>query len=275
MSTTHELRLVSWNVNGLRAVMKKDPSFVDVVEQLDADVFAVQETKLQEGQIELDLPGYHQTWSYAERKGYSGTAVFSREEPLRVLRADAVLEVAHNALSAEGEALVAVAATEGRVCALEFDSYWFVNVYTPNAQGELARIDTRLAWDTAYRKFLVKLAAEKPVVTCGDFNVAHEEIDLKNPGPNRGNAGFSDEERESFTRLLDAGFIDTFRARFPELAGAYSWWSYRFRARQNNAGWRIDYFLVSNDVTERVTGASILSEVMGSDHCPVELSIEL
>lgn len=275
MSTTHELRLVSWNVNGLRAVMKKNPSFVDVVEQLDADVFAVQETKLQEGQIELDLPGYHQTWSYAERKGYSGTAVFSREEPLRVLRADAVLEVAHNALSAEDEALVAVAATEGRVCALEFDSYWFVNVYTPNAQGELARIDTRLAWDTAYRKFLVKLAAEKPVVTCGDFNVAHEEIDLKNPGPNRGNAGFSDEERESFTRLLDAGFTDTFRARFPELAGAYSWWSYRFRARQNNAGWRIDYFLVSNDVAERVTGASILSEVMGSDHCPVELSIEL
>lgn len=275
MSTTHELRLVSWNVNGLRAVMKKDPSFVDVVEQLDADVFAVQETKLQEGQIELDLPGYHQTWSYAERKGYSGTAVFSREEPLRVLRADAVLEVAHNALSAEDEALVAVAATEGRVCALEFDSYWFVNVYTPNAQGELARIDTRLAWDTAYRKFLVKLAAEKPVVTCGDFNVAHEEIDLKNPGPNRGNAGFSDEERESFTRLLDAGFTDTFRARFPELAGAYSWWSYRFRARQNNAGWRIDYFLVSNDVAERITGASILSEVMGSDHCPVELSIEL
>ena len=275
MSTTHELRLVSWNVNGLRAVMKKDPSFVDVVEQLDADVFAVQETKLQEGQIELDLPGYHQTWSYAERKGYSGTAVFSREEPLRVLRADAVLEVAHNALSAEDEALVAVAATEGRVCALEFDSYWFVNVYTPNAQGELARIDTRLAWDTAYRKFLVKFAAEKPVVTCGDFNVAHEEIDLKNPGPNRGNAGFSDEERESFTRLLDAGFTDTFRARFPELAGAYSWWSYRFRARQNNAGWRIDYFLVSNDVAERVTGASILSEVMGSDHCPVELSIEL
>ncbi|WP_293824495.1 exodeoxyribonuclease III [uncultured Parolsenella sp.] len=275
MSTTRELRLVSWNVNGLRAVMKKDPSFVDVVEQVDADVFAVQETKLQEGQIELDLPGYHQTWSYAERKGYSGTAVFSREEPLRVLRADAVLEVAHNTLSAEDEALVAVAATEGRVCALEFDSYWFVNVYTPNAQGELARIDTRLAWDTAYREFLVRLAAEKPVVTCGDFNVAHEEIDLKNPGPNRGNAGFSDEERESFTRLLDAGFTDTFRARFPELAGAYSWWSYRFRARQNNAGWRIDYFLVSNDVAERVTGASILSEVMGSDHCPVELSIEL
>lgn len=275
MSTTRELRLVSWNVNGLRAVMKKDPSFVDIVEQIGADVFAIQETKLQEGQIALELPGYHQTWSYAERKGYSGTAVFSREEPLRVLRADAVLEVAHDVLSAEDEALVAVAATEGRVCALEFDSYWFVNVYTPNAQGELARIDTRLAWDTAYREFLVRLAAQKPVVTCGDFNVAHEEIDLKNPGPNRGNAGFSDEERESFTRLLDAGFTDTFRARFPKLTGAYSWWSYRFRARQNNAGWRIDYFLVSNDVAERVTGASILSEVMGSDHCPVELSIEL
>ena len=275
MSTTRELRLVSWNVNGLRAVMKKDPSFVDVVEQIGADVFAIQETKLQEGQIALELPGYHQTWSYAERKGYSGTAVFSREEPLRVLRADAVLEVAHDVLSAEDEALVAVATTEGRVCALEFDGYWFVNVYTPNAQGELARIDTRLAWDAAYREFLVRLAAEKPVVTCGDFNVAHEEIDLKNPVPNRGNAGFSDEERESFTRLLDAGFTDTFRARFPELTGAYSWWSYRFRARQNNAGWRIDYFLVSNDVAERVTGASILSEVMGSDHCPIELSIEL
>lgn len=275
MSTTRELRLASWNVNGLRAVMKKDPSFTEIVEQIGADVFAIQETKLQEGQIALELPGYYQTWSYAERKGYSGTAVFSRKEPLRVLRADAVLEVAHDVLSAEDEALVAVAATEGRVCALEFDSYWFVNVYTPNAQGELARIDTRLAWDSAYREFLVRLAAEKPVVTCGDFNVAHEEIDLKNPGPNRGNAGFSDEERESFTRLLDAGFTDTFRARFPELTGAYSWWSYRFRARQNNAGWRIDYFLVSNDVAERVTGASILSEVMGSDHCPVELSIEL
>ena len=275
MTSPRELRLISWNVNGLRAVMKKDPSFTSIVEQLDADVFAIQETKLQEGQIELELPGYHQTWSYAERKGYSGTAVFSREEPLRVLHADAVLECAHDVLSEQDEALVAVAATEGRVCALEFDTYWFVDVYTPNAQGELARIDTRIAWDTAYREFLTRLASEKPVVTCGDFNVAHEEIDLKNPGPNRGNAGFSDEEREGFTRLLDAGFTDTFRARFPELTGAYSWWSYRFNARKNNAGWRIDYFLVSNDVAERVTGASILSEVFGSDHCPVELSIEL
>ena len=254
-----ELRLVSWNVNGLRAVMKKDPSFTDVVEATGADVFAVQETKLQEGQIELDLPGYHQTWSYAERKGYSGTAVFSREEPLQVINRIGAPE----------------ADDEGRVCALEFPTYWFVDVYTPNAQNELARIDTRLAWDAAYREFLCGLAAQKPVVTCGDFNVAHNEIDLKNPGPNRGNAGFSDEERESFTRLLDAGFTDTFRARHPDLAGAYSWWSYRFNARKNNAGWRIDYFLVSNDIADRVTGASILSEVYGSDHCPVELTIEL
>ena len=275
MSNARELRLVSWNVNGLRAVMKKDPSFVEIVENIGADVFAVQETKLQEGQVELELPGYHQTWSYAERKGYSGTAVFSREKPLRVLHADAMLPIAHEVLAADEEELFAVAATEGRVCALEFEAYWFVDVYTPNAQGELARIDTRLAWDHVYRDFLQRLAAEKPVVTCGDFNVAHEEIDLKNPGPNRGNAGFSDEERESFTHLLDAGFTDTFRARFPELTGAYSWWSYRFNARKNNAGWRIDYFLVSNDIAGRVTGASILSEVYGSDHCPVELAIEL
>ena len=275
MPDTRELRLVSWNVNGLRAVMKKDPSFTDIVETTAADVFAIQETKLQEGQIDLDLPGYHQTWSYAERKGYSGTAVFSREEPMRVLHADALMPYAHELLSAEDEALVAVATTEGRVCALEFPSYWFVNVYTPNAQNELARLDTRMAWDTCYRAFLAGLAAEKPVVTCGDFNVAHEEIDLKNPKSNRGNAGFSDEERASFTELLGAGFTDTFRSRHPDLEGAYSWWSYRFNARKNNAGWRIDYFLVSNDAAERVTGASILSEVFGSDHCPVELTIEL
>ncbi len=275
MSKERELRLVSWNVNGLRAVVKKEPSFTEIFGTLDADVFAIQETKLQEGQLELELPGYFQTWSYAERKGYSGTAVFSREEPLRVLRADELVSIAHEVLSAEEEALVAVAITEGRICALEFENYWFVNVYTPNAQPELARIDTRVAWDTCYREFLSRLATEKPVVTCGDFNVAHEEIDLKNPKTNRGNAGFSDEERSSFTKLLDAGFTDTFRARFPELTGAYSWWSYRFNARKNNSGWRIDYFLVSNDVAEKVTGASILSEVYGSDHCPVELTIEL
>ncbi len=275
MSNERELRLVSWNVNGLRAVMKKEPSFTEVFEELSADVFAIQETKLQEGQLELELPGYFQTWSYAERKGYSGTAVFSREEPLRVLHAEELAPIAHEVLSAEEEELVAVAITEGRICALEFENYWFVNVYTPNAQPELARIDTRVAWDTCYREFLSRLAAEKPVVTCGDFNVAHEEIDLKNPKTNRGNAGFSDEERGSFTKLLEAGFTDTFRARFPELTGAYSWWSYRFNARKNNSGWRIDYFLVSNSVAEKVTGASILSEVYGSDHCPVELTIEL
>ena len=244
------LKLVSWNVNGLRAVVKKDPSFADVFRSLDADVFALQETKLQEGQLELDLPGYTQTWSYAARKGYSGTAVFSRQEPLQVVR-------------------------QGRVCALEFPTYWFVDVYTPNAKNELARLNERLEWDAAYREFLVGLAAQKPVVTCGDFNVAHQEIDLKNPKSNRGNAGFSDEERDSFGALLDAGFTDTFRAQHPDATGAYSWWSYRFNARKNNAGWRIDYFLVSDDVADRVADASIHSDVFGSDHCPVELQIDL
>lgn len=275
MDTGRELRLISWNVNGLRALMRKEPSFTDVVSMLDADIFAIQETKLQEGQIELDLPGYTQTWSYAERKGYSGTAVFSREQPLQVLHAEELLPIAHQELPADAEALVAQAATEGRICALEFPGFWFVDVYTPNAQNELARLDTRLAWDNAYRAFLCSLAEHKPVITCGDFNVAHEEIDLKNPGPNRGNAGFSDEERESFTRLLDAGFTDTFRTRHPDLTGAYSWWSYRFNARKNNAGWRIDYFLVSNAIADQVTSASILPEIYGSDHCPVELTIEL
>ena len=275
MAETRELKLISWNVNGLRAVLKKEPSFAEIFSELDADVFAIQETKLQEGQVELDLPGYYQTWSYAERKGYSGTAVFSRVEPKQVLHAEALLPIAHEILPADQEELVAVAATEGRVCALDFGSYWFVDVYTPNAQNELARIDVRLAWDACYREFLRRLATEKPVVTCGDFNVAHNEIDLKNPSSNRGNAGFSDEERDSFTELLAAGFTDTFRTLYPELEGAYSWWSYRFNARKNNAGWRIDYFLVSNDVAERVTGASIHNEVFGSDHCPVELTIEL
>ena len=251
------MKLISWNVNGLRACLKK--GFEDVFYFLDADLFCLQETKLQAGQLELDLPGYYQYWNYAERKGYSGTAVFSKREPLSVRYGLGIPE--HD--------------TEGRLITLEFDTFYFVCCYTPNAQNELARIDTRLAWDSAYREFLVGLAAQKPVVTCGDFNVAHNEIDLKNPGPNRGNAGFSDEERESFTRLLDAGFTDTFRARHPDLAGAYSWWSYRFNARKNNAGWRIDYFLVSDDIADRVTGASILSEVYGSDHCPVELTIEL
>ncbi|MDM8299394.1 exodeoxyribonuclease III [Collinsella tanakaei] len=270
MGATRTYTFASWNVNGLRAVLKKDPSFIEIARELDADILALQETKLQEGQVELDLPGYHQTWSYAARKGYSGTAVFSREEPLSVRRADSLLPYA------EGD-LVAAAIDEGRVCALEFDSFWFVDVYTPNAQDGLARIDVRMAWDDAYRAFLRGLEDEtgKPVVTCGDFNVAHEEIDLKNPKSNRGNAGFSDEERGKFGELLAAGYTDTFRLLHPDETGAYSWWSYRFNARKNNAGWRIDYFLVSDAIADRVRAAGIRSDIFGSDHCPVELAIEL
>lgn len=277
-TASRTLKLASWNVNGLRAVLKKDPSFTDIVAELDADVLGLQETKLQEGQVELDLPGYHQVWSYAERKGYSGTAAFTREEPLSVRHADAVLAAGRAAgLSDDELELVAVAATEGRVCALEFERFWFVDVYTPNAQGELARLSTRMTWDDAYRAFLRSLEDEtsKPVVTCGDFNVAHNEIDLKNPKSNRGNAGFSDEERAKFGELLDAGYTDTFRAANPDLEGAYSWWSYRFNARKNNAGWRIDYFLVSNDLREQVRQARIHGDIFGSDHCPVELELNL
>ena len=267
-------KLASWNVNGLRAVLKKDPGFAEIVEQLDADILGLQETKLQEGQVDLDLPGYHQVWSYAERKGYSGTAVFTREEPLSVRHADSLL-----AFAGEGEAaeLLAVAVTEGRVCALEFDRFWYVDVYTPNAQNELARLDTRMAWDDAYRAFLKNLEEEtgKPVITCGDFNVAHEEIDLKNPKSNRGNAGFSDEERGKFTELLNAGFTDTWRTLNPGVEGVYSWWSYRFNARKNNAGWRIDYFLVSDAIAPNIRDARIRNDIFGSDHCPVELEIEL
>ena len=266
-------KFASWNVNGLRAVLRKEPGFEEIFADLDADILAIQETKLQEGQVELELPGYTQTWSHAERKGYAGTAVFSREEPLSVRRADSLLPFA-----GEGEAadLVAVAVTEGRVCALEFERFWFVDVYTPNAQNELARIETRMAWDDAYRAFLKSLEEEtgKPVVTCGDFNVAHEEIDLKNPKTNRGNAGFSDEERGKFTELLGAGFTDTFRFLHPDETGAYSWWSYRFNARKNNTGWRIDYFLVSDSVRDRIREAGIRSDIFGSDHCPVELVID-
>ena len=261
------MRFVSWNVNGLRAVMKK--GFEDVFASFDADVFALQETKLQEGQIELDLPQHHDYWSYAEKKGYSGTAVFSKREPLQVLHGlgDEYLD------------------NEGRICALEFPELWFVDVYTPNAQDGLARIDHRMQWDDAFRDFCkgieagalpvgAQAASAKPVVMCGDFNVAHQEIDLKNPGPNRGNAGFSDEERGKFTELLDAGFTDTFRLLHPTAEGMYSWWSYRFRARQNNAGWRIDYFLVSDELAPKVVEASIFNEVYGSDHCPVFLELD-
>ena len=267
-------KFASWNVNGLRAVLRKEPGFEEIFTDLDADILAIQETKLQEGQVELELPGYTQTWSHAERKGYAGTAVFSREEPLSVRRADSLLPFAGEGESAD---LVAVAVTEGRVCALEFERFWFVDVYTPNAQNELARIETRMAWDDAYRAFLKGLEEEtgKPVVTCGDFNVAHEEIDLKNPKTNRGNAGFSDEERGKFTELLGAGFTDTFRFLHPDETGAYSWWSYRFNARKNNTGWRIDYFLVSDSVRDRVREAGIRSDIFGSDHCPVELVIDL
>ena len=268
----------SWNVNGLRAVLKKEPSFEEIARELDADILALQETKLQDGQVSLELPGYTQVWSYAERKGYSGTAVFARTEalgePLSVRHADSLLPFA-----GEGDAaqLVAEAATEGRVCALEFERFWFVDVYTPNAKEGLARIECRMAWDDAYRAFLKGLEDEtgKPVITCGDFNVAHEEIDLKNPKSNRGNAGFSDEERGKFTELIDAGFTDTFRHLHPDETGAYSWWSYRFNARKNNAGWRIDYFLVSDSVADRVRDAGIRSDIFGSDHFPVTLEIEL
>ena len=262
------MKLISWNVNGLRACVQK--GFLDYFHAADADFFCIQESKLQEGQIALDLPGYHQYWSAAEKKGYSGTAVFAREEPLRVLHG-----LGNEYLDAEG-----------RIVACEFPQFWFVNVYTPNSQMELARIDHRMAWDDAFRDFCKGLeagslpagsqkAAPKPVVMCGDFNVAHHEIDLKNPGPNRGKAGFSDEERDKFTKLLDAGFTDTFRQLHPDVTGAYSWWSYRFNARKNNAGWRIDYFLVSDELAPRVESASIYSEVFGSDHCPVGLELSL
>lgn len=262
------VKLVSWNVNGLRAVEKK--GFADIFSRLDADVVALQETKLQEGQIDMSFEGYGSYWSYAERKGYSGTAVFCRQEPLRVLHG---LGVEH-------------LDTEGRIVALEFPQYWFVDVYTPNAQNELARIDHRMEWDDAFRDFCKGLEVgttpeglnvmnPKPVVMCGDFNVAHQEIDLKNPSSNRGSAGFSDEEREKFTRLLDAGFVDTFRTLHPDAHDAYSWWTYRFNARSRNAGWRIDYFLVSQQLRDRVNQAAIYSEIMGSDHCPVALGIDL
>lgn len=262
------MRLVSWNVNGLRAALKK--GFEESFYLLDADIFALQEIKLQEGQVELDLPGYHDFWSYAEKKGYSGTAVFSKHEPLQALHGLGMPYLD----------------TEGRVCALEFPGFWFVDVYTPNAQPELARIDHRMEWDDAFREFCKGLeegslppgaqaAPGKPVVMCGDFNVAHNEIDLKNPGPNRGNAGFSDEERGKFTQLLEAGFTDTFRYLYPDRTGAYSWWSYYSHARANNAGWRIDYFLVSDCLAPKIESASIYAEVQGSDHCPVALEINL
>ena len=251
------MKFISWNVNGLRACCGK--GFQEYFDAENADFFCLQETKLQEGQINLPLPGYHQFWSYAEKKGYSGTAIFAKEEPLSVSYGVGVPELD----------------TEGRLITLEYPQFYLVTCYTPNAQQGLARIDHRLKWDDAFRDHLCRLDARKPVIVCGDLNVAHQEIDLKNPAANRGNAGFSDEERNSFTKTLAAGFTDTFRFRNPDAAGAYSWWSYRFQARKNNAGWRIDYFLVSDRLKDRITATPIASQILGSDHCPVGLELEL
>ena len=251
------MKFISWNVNGLRACVTK--GFTDYFHAEDADFFCLQETKLQEGQIQMDLPGYHQFWNYAEKKGYSGTAIFAKQEPLSVTYGVGVPELD----------------TEGRLITLEYPDFYLVTCYTPNAQQGLARIDHRLKWDAAFRNHLKKLDETKPVIACGDLNVAHQEIDLKNPGPNRGNAGFSDEERESFSALLDAGFTDTFRYKNPDATGIYSWWSYRFNARKNNAGWRIDYFIVSHRIRDQITATPIHTHVFGSDHCPVVLELDL
>ena len=251
------MKCISWNVNGLRACLGK--GFQDYFDQSNADFFCLQETKLQAGQIQLELPGYHQFWNYAQKKGYSGTAIFAREAPLSVRYGLGV------------EALD----TEGRLITLEYPDFYIITCYTPNAQQGLARIDHRLQWDAAFREYLTRLDQEKPVIACGDLNVAHQEIDLKNPGSNRGNAGFSDQERESFGKLLDAGFTDTVRYRNPDATGIYSWWSYRFNARKNNAGWRSDYFLVSDRLAPAITDTPIHMEVTGSDHCPVGLELTI
>ena len=249
------MRFISWNVNGLRACMQK--GFADYFNTLNADFFCLQETKLQAGQIDLELPGYYQYWNYAEKKGYSGTAIFAKEAALSVQYGIGVSELD----------------TEGRMITLEYPEFFLVTCYTPNAQRELARIDHRLKWDEAFRQYLTGLDSQKPVIICGDLNVAHQEIDLKNPSSNRGNAGFSDEERESFEKLLNCGFTDSFRYLYPDVTGAYSWWSYMFHAREKNAGWRIDYFLVSDRLQGQIRSASIFPEIMGSDHCPVGLEL--
>ena len=251
------MKLISWNVNGLRAAIGK--GFMDTFAQLDADAFCLNETKLQPGQIELDLPGYHQYWNSAEKKGYSGVAVFTRQEPLSVRDGIGVDEFDH----------------EGRVLTLEMPQFYLVSCYTPNSQDGLKRLEYRMRWEDAFLSYLKSLEREKPVVLCGDLNVAHQEIDIKNPKSNRMNAGFTDQEREKMTRLLNAGFVDTFRALHPDETGAYSWWSYRFHARENNAGWRIDYFIVSESLREHVREAAIHPEIFGSDHCPVELVLDI
>ena len=250
------MKMISWNVNGLRACVTK--GFLDVFQSLDADIFALQETKLQPHQIDLELPGYQHFFNSAEKKGYSGTAIFTRREPLDVRYGIGIPEMD----------------TEGRVITLDMGDYYFVTTYTPNSQSELARLDYRMKWDDAWRDLLCRLKAEKPVIACGDLNVAHTEIDLKNPKTNRRNAGFTDEEREKFSALLDAGFIDTWRYQHPGVEQVYSWWSYRFKAREKNAGWRIDYFVVREDLAPRIVSTDIHTNIFGSDHCPVELVID-
>lgn len=251
------MRLISWNVNGIRACVTK--GFEDYFKEIDADVFCIQESKMQEGQLELDLPGYHQYWNYAEKKGYSGTAIFTKKEPLSVTYGIGIEEHDH----------------EGRVITLEYEDHYMITVYTPNSQNELKRLDYRMTWEDAFRDYLNGLASKKSVIVCGDMNVAHNEIDLKNPKTNHKNAGFTDEERSKMTELLGSGFVDTFRYFYPDQADIYSWWSYRFKARDKNAGWRIDYFLVSEDLKDKLVDAKIHTEVLGSDHCPVELEIKL
>lgn len=249
-------KMISWNVNGLRAAVTK--GFIDIFNEIDADIFCLQETKLQEGQIDLNLPGYYQYWNYAEKKGYSGTAIFTKKEPLSVKLGLGIEE--HD--------------KEGRIITLEFENYYVITVYTPNSQNELARLPYRMTWEDAFKDYLKELEKNKPVIVCGDLNVAHKEIDLKNPKNNRKNAGFTDEERDKFTNLLQSGFIDTFRYFNPDKEGIYSWWSYRFKAREKNAGWRIDYFLVSKDLESELVSADIHTDIFGSDHCPVELVIK-
>ncbi len=251
------MKFISWNVNGLRACIQK--GFLDFFHAADADFFCLQETKLSEGQLALDLPGYHQYWNYAQKKGYSGTAVFAKKEPLSVHFGIDIPE--HD--------------TEGRVISLEYETFWLVTCYTPNSKRELARLSYRMEWEDAIRGYLMKLDEKKPVIFCGDLNVAHEEIDLKNPKTNRKNAGFTDEEREKMTALLSAGFTDTFRYFYPDATGVYSWWSYQFKAREKNAGWRIDYFITSKRLDQTLSGAKIHTDIYGSDHCPVELSADV
>ena len=251
------MKLISWNVNGIRACLTK--GFEERFQELDADIFCLQETKCQQGQVKLDLPGYYQYWNYANRKGYSGTAIFTKKEPLSVFYGMGIEE--HD--------------KEGRVITLEFDDFYMVTVYTPNSQSELRRLEYRMQWEKDFLSYLLNLQEKKPVIVCGDLNVAHKDIDLKNPKTNRNNPGFTDEERACFSTMMESGFVDTFRHFYPELEGAYSWWSYRFKAREKNAGWRIDYFLVSPSLASKLDDAKIHSEIMGSDHCPIELTINM